>query len=474
MDVRCERCKSEYEVEDANVSDLGTEVQCSDCGHQFVVKRPATPATGASPAKASRESDGEEAGEWVIETEAGRSLRLRDLTTLHKWIIERRVGRNDRLSRGGDSRQRLGEMAELAPFFDIMDSAERARSADKPLPVAPLAPPVPPVLTPPAPLVPPVLTPPAPLAPPVLTPPAPLAPPVLTPPAPLALPMPAPPAPLALPVLEPPALRPSPPERSPPEPAPAHLRPVAAPIAPARAATGPLPSSLYDPGAEKTVIVRVEPAKPRIFLKLLVTMLVAAIVAYAGILWQHHRLPSAVISSPGTAENPPPSLAVPAASAPAKAAETAEEASEGSPAHGPVVEPIANNGPSEKVPLLGKPAKNAVANRPIAAHKAKAPAKAQGAQASAARPNAPPSLAAQGYVALNHRQPSRAIVLFKRALASNPTNGTALFGLAEAYRNAGQSAPALQSYRRYVELLPSGPDAGSARYQIRLLENRKR
>jgi predicted Zn finger-like uncharacterized protein len=43
MDVRCERCQSEYEVEDANVSDLGTEVQCSDCGHLFVVKRPASP-----------------------------------------------------------------------------------------------------------------------------------------------------------------------------------------------------------------------------------------------------------------------------------------------------------------------------------------------------------------------------------------------------------------------------------------------
>jgi cytochrome c-type biogenesis protein CcmH/NrfG len=83
-------------------------------------------------------------------------------------------------------------------------------------------------------------------------------------------------------------------------------------------------------------------------------------------------------------------------------------------------------------------------------------------------------LAAQGYVALNHRQPSRAIALFKQALASNPSNGTALFGLAEAYRIAGQTAPALQSYRRYVELLPSGPDMGSARNQIRLLENKRR
>jgi predicted Zn finger-like uncharacterized protein len=42
MDVRCERCQTEYEVEDASVSDLGTEVQCSDCGHRFVVKRSET------------------------------------------------------------------------------------------------------------------------------------------------------------------------------------------------------------------------------------------------------------------------------------------------------------------------------------------------------------------------------------------------------------------------------------------------
>jgi cytochrome c-type biogenesis protein CcmH/NrfG len=77
-------------------------------------------------------------------------------------------------------------------------------------------------------------------------------------------------------------------------------------------------------------------------------------------------------------------------------------------------------------------------------------------------------------VALNHHQPSRAIPLFKRALASNPNNGTALFGLAEAYRSAGQIAPALQAYRRYVELLPSGPDAGSARHSIRVLESKRR
>ena len=419
MDVRCERCKSQYEVEDANVSDLGTEVQCSDCGHQFMVKRPVTQAPGASPTQARRESGGEEAGAWTIETHAGRSLHLRDLTTLHKWIIERRVGRNDRLWRGGDPWQRLGDMTELAPFFDIMDSAERAHSADTPLPVTP--------------------------------------------------------PPLVLPVREPPVPQPSPqpsrPQRRPLDPAPLRLLTAA----PARAANSSLPSSRHDAWAEKTVIVRVEPAKPRIVLKLLITMLVAAVVAYAGILWQHHRLTSVMVPPVAPAEAISAAAATVPVPATAEKAEAVEESAEGvgAPAHGPVVEPMAIDGPKEKVPLLGKAAKHATANKPIAARKAKAPAKAQGG-ASAAKPDAPQSPAAQGYVALNHRQPSRAIVLFKKALASNPTNGTALFGLAEAYRSGGQTAPALQSYRKYVDLLPSGPDAGSARYQIRLLENKKR
>jgi len=421
MDVRCERCKSQYEVEDANVSDLGTEVQCSDCGHQFMVKRPATPVTGAKPAEASRESDGEEVGDWVIETDSGRVLHLRDLTTLHKWIIERRVGRGDRLSRGGAPWERLGDMTDLAPFFEIVDSAERARGAD----THPLG---------------------------------------------------APFAPLGLPALGPPASQPSPASLpSPPQSSPLESTRRSIAVVPARAATGSLPSSLYDSGAEKTVIVRVEPAKSRVFLKLLVTMLVAAIVAYAGILWQHHRMPSAMISSSGNAEATPVTPpVVPPPTTPGNA-EAAEEPAEGggAPAHGPVVEPIANDGSGEKVHLLGRATKHAAASKPIAAHKAKAPAKAA-AQASAASPNASQSPAAQGYVALNHRQPTRAIVLFKRALASNPTNGTALFGLAEAYRSAGQAAPALQSYRKYVELLPSGPDAGRALHQIRLLESKKR
>jgi cytochrome c-type biogenesis protein CcmH/NrfG len=45
--------------------------------------------------------------------------------------------------------------------------------------------------------------------------------------------------------------------------------------------------------------------------------------------------------------------------------------------------------------------------------------------------------------------------------------------LAEAYRGSGQASQALQSYRRYIQILPLGPDAGSARFQIRTLESKK-
>ncbi len=430
MDVRCERCQSEYEVEDAKVSDRGTEVQCSDCGHLFVVKRP---GSAAGSVHAGGEPEGEGSGTWVIETANGRSLRLRDLTALHKWIIERRVGREDRLSRDGAPWQRLGDMGELAVFFDIVDSAERARTADTPMP---------------APLL----------------------------------------APLSVPALEPPAPLPQPslPRPSPFEPTGARAasaHPLASTKAQTRVVTAAMPSSLYDADADETMIVRLEPAKKRGFLGLGIMVLVAAAVASAGILWQRHRLGGATIPSSATSESAgtpqAPAVVVPVPTSAAAHNEAAEESEEsGANARGPVVEPIVREGAIAKVPLLGKGTRHPAAIRTASARRMKAPSAAterpHRGPANAGKPNAPPTLAAQGYVALEHRQPSRAIALFKRALAGNPNNGTALFGLAEAHREAGQTALALQAYRHYVELLPSGPDAGSARHHIHVLESKRR
>ena len=37
MDVRCSRCGTEYDFDDALVSERGTTVKCTNCGHQFKV-----------------------------------------------------------------------------------------------------------------------------------------------------------------------------------------------------------------------------------------------------------------------------------------------------------------------------------------------------------------------------------------------------------------------------------------------------
>lgn len=383
MDVRCERCQTEYEVEDASVSDLGTEVQCSDCGHLFMVKRePAPVSVAALPAA----SEGHAGTSWRLMTTFGQSHELRDLTQLHKWIIERRVTRNDKVSDDGQSWQTLGSMAELIPFFDIVDSAERARALE----VLPVAPPL------------------APLQPPVLTPHA----------------------------VQAPGEAPKPSQSTPQLGAPYVLG------GSVDDSLGALPQAT-DVG--ETEMIRAKAGGSRGLLKLAVMVAVAGSIGLAGILWQRHYLRPAVISSSGGADQQ---------AVPGKLNATTVS----SPGLAPV--PAAAEAPAEK------------ADDPAAVPVAQA---VEAAKATTATPAiaVPPSAAVQGYAALNRRDFPEAIAFFKQALGQKPGNGTALFGLAEAYRGAGKSKHALQAYHRYVKGLPFGPDAGSARYHIRALESKK-
>jgi predicted Zn finger-like uncharacterized protein len=123
MDVRCARCQTEYELDDNSVADEGTPVQCTACGNTFTVTRaPVVPPPverQGTPAPA----------EWLLETTEGPAHRFRNLTSLQKWIIERKVTRDDRISRTGHAWRRLGEIIELAPFFDVVDEADQARAA---------------------------------------------------------------------------------------------------------------------------------------------------------------------------------------------------------------------------------------------------------------------------------------------------------------------------------------------------------
>jgi predicted Zn finger-like uncharacterized protein len=102
MDVTCERCGTAYEFDDALVSERGTTVKCTSCGHQFKVRRPQ--AAGAPE-------------RWLVRTIDGRELEFRALRELQAAIAQSLITRDDVLSRGGSRPRRLGSIAELEPFF---------------------------------------------------------------------------------------------------------------------------------------------------------------------------------------------------------------------------------------------------------------------------------------------------------------------------------------------------------------------
>ncbi len=106
MDVRCDRCSTEYEFDDALVSERGTSVRCTNCGHQFKVWR--------------AESTGSDS--WTVSTADGRQFVFYSLRELQRAILGRQVQRSDQLIRGAERRV-LGGIPELVTFFA---DAERA------------------------------------------------------------------------------------------------------------------------------------------------------------------------------------------------------------------------------------------------------------------------------------------------------------------------------------------------------------
>jgi predicted Zn finger-like uncharacterized protein len=135
MDVRCDRCQTEYELEDDSVAETGASVQCTTCGHTFMVSRRKQAITPTPSPTTEMAAPG-----WLLMTEEGKTHRFRDPTTLQKWIVERRVGRNDRVTPPGASARRLGDMDELRPFFDLVDQADRAAAARVARPTQPETP----------------------------------------------------------------------------------------------------------------------------------------------------------------------------------------------------------------------------------------------------------------------------------------------------------------------------------------------
>jgi len=107
MDVTCDKCHTEYEFDDALVSEQGTSVRCTQCGHRFKVKR----------------GDGAVPEIWIVRTVDGKTLEFRALRELKSAIGIGKIGKDDVLSRGAGRPRRLASIAELEPFFVSVTAA---------------------------------------------------------------------------------------------------------------------------------------------------------------------------------------------------------------------------------------------------------------------------------------------------------------------------------------------------------------
>ncbi|MCC7539862.1 MAG: zinc-ribbon domain-containing protein [Deltaproteobacteria bacterium] len=132
MDVTCPKCSTEYEFDDTLVSERGTTVKCTNCGHLFRIFRPEAGHDGKA---------------WTLKRPDGGTEVFDSLATLQKWIGDGRASRDDLISRSGQGWKRLGDIAELATFFtaaEMSGAAARHRPPSGPHRTPSNRPPAPP------------------------------------------------------------------------------------------------------------------------------------------------------------------------------------------------------------------------------------------------------------------------------------------------------------------------------------------
>lgn len=122
MDVRCDKCGTEYEFDGNRIGNNGVTVKCTACGYVFKVRRP---LRKPPPRASTTIGKGPQGGkEWLVRKPDGQMIAFRELTTLQKWIVEGRISRNDEISKNGETWKRLGNIMELEPFFSVYEKAK--------------------------------------------------------------------------------------------------------------------------------------------------------------------------------------------------------------------------------------------------------------------------------------------------------------------------------------------------------------
>jgi len=114
MDVKCEKCHTEYSLDETLVSPTGTSVRCTTCNNVFK----------AFPSSVNAGSN----QTWILHQAGGATFPFDRMGTLQDWINTGKVSPNDQLSRGDGKLKRLSDIAEMKSFFDAAQSARASRS----------------------------------------------------------------------------------------------------------------------------------------------------------------------------------------------------------------------------------------------------------------------------------------------------------------------------------------------------------
>jgi predicted Zn finger-like uncharacterized protein len=498
MDVRCDRCQTEYEFDENYLTPNGVAVKCTTCGNVFKVRRSITqpliiPTPGASSTSLPASPQQVENRLSLVRWRAGQTLPLKDVTELQRWVVERKVTREDEVSFGDEGFRKLGSIPELNSFFQLVDAADRAQQQ---APAA--APPVERVE--PRPAVSPALintTPGFPDAPKALGAPA-----LLTPePAWTGQRRATSPMNMATLVDEEldgddlsrlkgsrigiwvlalilvgggaggtwwytnnsGPLRPGKPRAAVPTPAPDAVPPQAgtppgAPVVAGPPATPTPPAPGTPPAPPPTAIAPDPHAAP------------------PGPAAAQPAAPAPVPNpaapgSPTTAAPAPPSPAPPAAAPPPAAPKTEAEIPPAMGAAAAAAVAAAAQTPSTPAPVSTKMdyagymarGRRLLETRPGEALE-------MFRKAGQLLPSSAEPYAARGLAYTDMQEWDSAIESFKAALVRNPDFSDAVMGLAEAYRYKGDKELAQVNYQRYLQLAPSGPDARVARVQLEILK----
>ncbi|HEX2879984.1 MAG TPA: tetratricopeptide repeat protein [Polyangiaceae bacterium] len=125
MDVRCTRCQTEYELDDALVSDRGTMVKCTNCGLQFRVQPQRGQVAGGE--------------RWIVRKADGSEVSFGAISELQRAIANKQVQSDDLLSRDNQAFRAMGSIAELEPFFAAAQGRQSAPPpGDEGTPAAPV------------------------------------------------------------------------------------------------------------------------------------------------------------------------------------------------------------------------------------------------------------------------------------------------------------------------------------------------